>query len=97
MMLDDIMDRKLKKGYTCHEFVCEAWKKITGKELVLKKRKQIKVPESPCIVLLYNNDRSDSHVGIFYEGRIVHLSVRGVQYIPLEYVKIGFKKVSFYK
>ena len=96
-MLDELMDRTWKKGYTCHEFACEAWKKITGKELTLKKRKPIKQPKSPCIVFLYNNERSDSHVGIFYQGRVIHLGVRGVQYVPLECLTIGFRKVSFYK
>ena len=96
-MLDELMDKTWKKGYTCHEFACDAWQKITGKELTLKKCKPIDALESPCIVFLYNNERSDSHVGVFYDGRVIHLGIRGVQYVPLERITIGFKEWSFYK
>lgn len=96
-MLDDLMDKVWTKSYTCHEFACDAWKKITGKKLTFKNRKKLDAPESPCIVFLSSNERSDSHVGVYFEGRVIHLGARGVQYIALEYLQVGFKKVGFYK
>lgn len=96
-MIDSLFGRQWKKGYTCHEFACEAWELITGEKLELGNRKEIKKPLSPCIVFLYNNERSDSHVGVFYNGKVLHLSARGVQHIPLEFLTMSFRKVSFYK
>lgn len=96
-MLDDLMDKVWTKNYTCHEFACDAWKKITGEKLTFKSRKKLDIPESPCIVMLSNDERSDSHVGIYFEGRVIHLGARGVQYIPLECLQMGFKKAVFYK
>ena len=96
-MIDSLFGKQWTKDYTCHDFACDAWKEITGKKLVLGKRKEVDKPVSPCIVFLYNDSRSDSHVGVFYEGKVIHLAMRGVQYIPLESLTHYFKKVSFYK
>lgn len=95
-MLDVLLDKKWTKDYTCHEFSKDAWKLITGKKLVLGKRKEVNSPVSPCVVFLFNNERSDSHVGVFYEGKIIHLSMRGVQYIELDLLKLCFKNVRYY-
>lgn len=106
MNLDDLLDRTWTTGYTCNEFVCEAWQKITGENLkdrleaFLNEKgdfKQLDVPDPPCLVLLSNNSRSSTHVGLFYCNKVLHLSMRGVQFVPLEYLKMHFRDVRFYQ
>lgn len=58
--------------------------------------RRIAKPESPCIVLLRRHGVSP-HVGMFWRGRVLHISAQGVHYMPLRVVSIGFDKVSFYK
>lgn len=96
MSIDNLLDRTWSKQYTCNEFACEAWKQITGKDLSKRlnnflngkgKFKQLSEPISPCIVFFTNNNRSSTHVGLFYCGKLLHLTPQGVHYIPLEIVK----------
>lgn len=105
-MIDDLLDRVWRKGYTCNEFACEAWKKITGKDLSKKlyshlvnedKFSKLDGPQNPCLVFMSNNDKTDTHIGIFYNGKILHLTMRGVQLAPLELIKLYFKDVRFYQ
>ena len=105
-MINDLFDREYKQGYTCNEFACEAWEKITGENLTERLNRylngigdfeQLSEPISPCIAFFSRNLKSSTHVGLFYKGKILHLSPRGVQYIPLDYIMLSFKTVSFYK
>lgn len=52
-------------------------------------------PENPC--LIYFQAAHRSHVGIWLDGRVLHIGPGGVQYIPLEVAALGFKKVRFFK
>lgn len=105
-MIDDLLDRVWRKGYTCNEFACDAWKVIKGEDLSAKleshlngksKFKLLKKQKSPCLVFMSNSDTSSSHIGIFYNEKVLHLSTMGVQYIPLETISLYFKKVRFYQ
>lgn len=106
MNIDNLLDRTWSKNYTCNEFACEAWQQIAGEDL--KKRvqeffdgqggfEQLSEPISPCIVYFKVNDHTPTHVGVFFDNRILHLTDRGVQFMPLEIVSFGFKEVRFYK
>jgi len=53
-------------------------------------------PENPCIVLM-QRPRSDLHVGIWYNRRVLHLVSTGVHYQPLNVASYGFSKVRFIK
>lgn len=96
-MLDKYFGRQWSKDYTCHNLASEVWQDLTGKVLEVGNYEQLGAPQSPCIVFMTNNHRKDSHVGIFVDGRVIHLSIRGTQWIPLEYLQMQFKEVSFYK
>ena len=64
----------------------------------LEKRKafrRIENPLTPCIVLLQGRKQTP-HVGIFFKRRVLHITKRGVQYMPLEIARVGFKSVRFY-
>lgn len=105
MSIDNLLDRTWSKNYTCNEFACEAWQQITGEDLSKRVEdsfdnlggfEQLSEPISPCIVYFTNNNQSPTHVGVFFEQKILHLTGRGVQYMPLEVVKLGFREVRFY-
>ncbi|MDQ8951935.1 hypothetical protein RFH42_03070 [Acinetobacter rudis] len=106
MSIDNLLDRTWSNEYTCNEFAIEAWKQITGENIDLRSfetanGKQsfeiLNKPISPCIVYMTNNNRSSTHVGLFYCDKLLHLTPCGVQFIPLEMVKNHFREVRFYK
>lgn len=104
-MIDDLLDREFRHGYTCNEFACEAWKLVTGEDLSQRLNlflnggegfERLDKPISPCLVFLHNSARSETHIGLFYEGRVLHLAVMGAQYVPLEFI-VGYKYCEFYQ
>ncbi|MEG1695791.1 MAG: hypothetical protein RRZ32_00495 [Acinetobacter sp.] len=105
MSINHLLDRIWSKEYTCNEFVCEAWQDIKGENLTERLNhflngegdfKRINEPISPCIVFFSNGPRSSTHVGLFYCDKLLHLSGRGVQFVPLEIVAMNFREVRFY-
>lgn len=52
-------------------------------------------PANPCLALFARPKRSP-HVGVFYNGRVLHILKRGVEYMPVEVVKFGFESVKYY-
>ena len=106
MNLESLLSRTHKPNYGCNEFACEAWKMVTGEDLAKRMQKHLKKgnsfeeitePISPCIVFFSRNERSSTHVGLFFNNRIWHLGFRGAQNAPLEHVRIGFSNVRFYQ
>ncbi|WP_336141973.1 hypothetical protein [Acinetobacter sp. 102] len=106
MSIDNLLDRMWSQKYTCNEFACETWQQLTGEDLSKRLNgflngkggfELIEVPVSPCIVFFKHNFQTSTHVGVFFDNKVLHLTGRGVQYMPLEVVKIGFKEVSYYK
>lgn len=52
-------------------------------------------PQSPCLALFRAFGR-DPHVGIWLNGKVLHLTENGVNYIQLEDVMVCFNQVRFY-
>lgn len=52
-------------------------------------------PVSPCIAL-FQVQRREPHVGIWLDGKILHITRNGVEWSCLELVMINFDKVRFY-
>lgn len=75
--------------YTASEFgeVVETWQDVRYRE--------IKQPVSPCIVLM-QRPRHMPHVGVFYNGRVLHIRRAGAQYQPIEVAALGFMTVRYY-
>jgi hypothetical protein len=103
---DHLLSKTYQPGYTCYEFACEAWQHIADENLTERMQDflngtgtfvPIDTPESPCIAFYYRNDNSPTHVGLFIDGRILHLGFRGAQYAPLDLLMTTFKEVRFYK
>lgn len=53
------------------------------------------VPVEPCIVLMQASG-SVSHVGLYYDKKVLHITEKGVFHVPLEVAVLGFNKVKYY-
>lgn len=60
------------------------------------KNKRIERPKDGCIVLMTNLLNS-SHVGLFYCGRILHLSEIGVHFQELRSLERNYSRFRFYE
>lgn len=58
--------------------------------------RRLKSPENPCILLM-QRPRSVPHVGVYFNGRVIHIHERGVEFLPVEVATRGFTKLGFYK
>lgn len=91
-----LMSKRWSHNYTCNHFASDVWQALKMGAIKSAQTKLDK-PESPCIVYLSNSEKQDSHIGIFIDGKVLHLGLREVQYIDLDLFKIAFRNVSFYK
>lgn len=53
-------------------------------------------PQSPCLVLM-QRQRIHPHVGVYVNGRLLHLKESGAAYVDLQHVTALYPKVSFYR
>lgn len=60
------------------------------------KNKRIERPKDGCIVLMTNLLNS-SHVGLFYCGRVLHLSEIGVHFQELRSLERNYSRFRFYE
>ena len=60
------------------------------------KNKSIERPKDGCIVLMTNLLNS-SHVGLFYCGRVLHLSEIGVHFQELRSLERNYSRFRFYE
>lgn len=57
--------------------------------------KKLTAPANPCIVL-FQRSGVEPHIGIFYNGKVLHLNQQGAYYVPLLNVARDYQTVSFY-
>lgn len=60
------------------------------------RNRQIKEPVDGTIVLMTNINQS-SHVGLFYCGRVLHLTEMGVHFLPLITIQRFYKRIRYYE
>lgn len=113
MDINQFFHRSRTRTYMCRHLMREVWLEITGEDLgdrlpgldseilafdtkQARKFKRFVKPVSPCIVLM-RRPHFTPHVGVFYNGRVIHLKPSGVEYQPLEVVARGFTEVRFYQ
>jgi hypothetical protein len=53
-------------------------------------------PVNPCIVLM-QRAKSAPHVGVYLNGRVLHIHEHGVEFQPVDVASRGFDRVRFYK
>lgn len=52
-------------------------------------------PVTPCLVL-FQGRRRQPHAGIWLRGRVLHICERGVEWLPIEMVGIGYSRWGFW-
>ena len=52
-------------------------------------------PVSPCIVLM-QRPRTSPHMGVYLRGKVLHITQRGVEFLPVDLAMRGFKTVRYY-
>lgn len=81
---------ELMKGFLCGR------SERKGNYPLLKKHIAfIDKPETVCVVLM-QSPRVPPHVGIWLNGKVLQLTRRGVNYLPLEAATIGYKKIRYF-
>jgi hypothetical protein len=58
--------------------------------------KQIPAPKSPCLVLM-QRQRIQPHVGVYVNGKLLHLKESGAAYVDLQHVTALYPTTSFYQ
>jgi hypothetical protein len=53
-------------------------------------------PISPCLIMFTQFNR-DPHIGVFYQGRVLHLNLNGPEYLPIQLAGRGFTDRRFYQ
>lgn len=53
-------------------------------------------PESPCFVVM-QRFRCTPHIGIYLDGRILHLRAYGAEYQPIKIAKAYFQTIRYYR
>ena len=113
IIADEVVLKKFnKKEYTCANFVCDAWKELTGLEIKnkfgsflkpdgkinFKVRKNFQRLEKAIspCIVLMLDKKRSPHVGIFYKNKVIHIKETHVEYQPLDIVSRGFEQVRFY-
>ncbi len=89
------LGRRTPDSITTQDFL----KAFSGQEFDVHNRivHQIAQPEEPCLVYM-SRPNSLSHVGVWVQGRLLHLRPRGnVVHEDFELASIGFPEIRFYK
>lgn len=110
MNLDKFFNRQYDEvNYNCMHFAAEIWKELTGKDFlnlingIINKNlnktnkyefEHLTAPSSPCIVIMKRRGCT-SHVGIYFDNRVIHLTELGVECYSLEIASRGFNKLRF--
>lgn len=57
---------------------------------------KLESPSSPCFVVMQRT-RTQPHIGIYHNGRVLHLKENGVEYQPIAVARRYFTKIGFYR
>lgn len=58
--------------------------------------KRLQEPQSPCFIVM-QRFKFVPHLGIWLDGRILHLTNRGVQYQPLVVARSYYQTIRYYQ
>jgi len=110
MNINKFLNKKYNENtYNCLHFASEVWEYLTGDNTliniipvgekfvltkdIINRVHYLEKPNSPCLVYFKNN--YSSHIGVYFDNKIIHINKNGVKYELLESAIIGFKKVRF--
>lgn len=80
-------------GFTSNLDLLEKVKKAT----LIKGKKTFKPKNGDIVLMTGLNHELSSHVGIYYDDRIIHLTENGVQFLPPLTLSRFYRKVKFYE
>lgn len=106
-MLDPLLGRIHRgKEYNCLHFADEAWMILTGQSLEARMHGSMRAiavsfdridkPVSPCLVLM-RRPKAEAHVGVYYRGRVAHLTERGARFEDQAIAALGFSDIRYYR
>lgn len=94
--------------YCCEHFLIDAYKHYTGIDISnklltsgffcasnLRQFAPVAEPRQHTIVLF--RDKGKAHVGLWLDGRVLHLEPHGVVWQSLNIVMQGFERVAYYE
>lgn len=94
--------------YCCEHFLIDAYKHYTGIDISnklltsgffcasnLRQFTPVTEPRQHTIVLF--RDKGKAHVGLWLDGRVLHLEPHGVVWQSLNIVMQGFERVAYYE
>lgn len=70
--------------------------RIISQTAKYKKVYELLANPAPICLALMERAPWNPHIGVYYYGRIMHLTERGVQFVSPSVAKRGFEKVSYY-
>lgn len=110
MNFDSLMSKTYNKSsYNCAHFVCDVFDYLGMREArkslegyICSNRiahrgvlRRLSSPVGICLVL-FQAPCSISHVGVYIDGKILHLTESGVSYTSIDVASIGYNKMRFY-
>lgn len=57
----------------------------------------LRSPVSPCLVLFSRPALAQTHIGVWLDGNVLHLSEHGARFEPLHDAKLGFLKCTYFQ
>ena len=103
--IDKFLGKTFNHKYNCADFAAEVWEYLTGnaarylvEDWSIESRsrlQRITVPVSPCLIIMYQR-RTIPHVGIYRNGRVLHLTGMGVENQPIDVAARGFRNYRLY-
>lgn len=94
--------------YCCEHFLIDAYRHYTGIDLTKRLltsgffsasnlRQFVPVIEPTQHTIVLFRDKGKAHVGLWLDGRVLHLEPHGVVWQSLNIVMQGFERVVFYE
>lgn len=109
-MIADLFQRQYAPPYYhCAHFAAEVYRELTGQDVseqvglfhdradVPGRRhfRRVDVPTQTCIAVMHSR-AGQSHVGVWHQGRIIHLSGAGPANMPVASVMVDYPRVRYY-
>lgn len=94
--------------YCCEHFLIDAYRHYTGIDISNKLltsgffcasnlRQFVTVTEPTQHTIVLFRDKGKAHVGLWLDGRVLHLEPHGVVWQSLNIVMQGFERVAYYE
>ena len=99
-------------NYNCRHFAGDAWEFLTGDDrlrrvnerdmkagataALFRGLKRVNGPTDAPSIVLMDNLNGDSHLGVCYQRRLLHLTESAPQFVPMDAVTPMYRNLRFY-